>query len=136
MEQANMKEFMVKSLQDEKLKRDDDVTDQNVDQSRTTENDSEQCVHQVRLEEKVETIWLFDTGADERVGAVGEPSLQTTTAKLKGANGQDLGAMGEVQVRGVIGKIRVQFTAVVARDPKRSLLSGTRNSEQRDTRSR
>ena len=33
--------------------------------------------------------------------------------------------MGEVQVRGLIGKIKVQFTAVVARDSKRCLLSGT-----------
>ena len=33
--------------------------------------------------------------------------------------------MGEVQVRGFIGKIIVQFTAVVARDARRRLLSGT-----------
>ena len=35
---------------------------------------------------------------------------------MRGANGQDLGAMGEVQVRGFIGKIKVQF--------RRCLLSG------------
>ena len=33
----------------------------------TTENDSERDVYQVRIEEKVETIWLFDTGTDSHV---------------------------------------------------------------------
>ena len=41
------------------------------------------------------------------------------------ANGQDLGPMGEVQVSGFSGEIKVQFTAVVARDARRCLLSGT-----------
>ena len=86
----------------------------------TTEHDSEQDVHQVRIQEKVETIWLFDTGTDAHVmpkhvlGQLGEPSLQTTRVTLRGASGLDLGAMGVVQVRGFIGKIKVQFTAVVA----------------------
>ena len=44
---------------------------------------------------------------------------------LRGACGQDLGAMGEVQVRGFIGKINFQFTAVVARDARRCPQSGT-----------
>ena len=35
-----MKDFVVKSLMDQKLKQDDDVTYQNVNQSRTTEKDS------------------------------------------------------------------------------------------------
>ena len=39
--QENMKEFMAKSLIDQKLRKDDDVTDQNVSQSRTTDNDPE-----------------------------------------------------------------------------------------------
>ena len=39
--QENMKEFMAKSLIDQKLRQDDDVTDQNVSQSRTTDNDPE-----------------------------------------------------------------------------------------------
>ena len=34
-----MKQFMPKSLMGQKLKQDDDVTDQNVNQSRTTENE-------------------------------------------------------------------------------------------------
>ena len=37
---------------------------------------------------------------------LGEPSLQTTRVTLRGANGQDLGAMGEVQIRGFIEKTR------------------------------
>ena len=51
--------------------------------------------------------------------------LQTTIVTLRGANGQDLGAMGEVQVIGFIGQFKVQFTAVVARDARRCLQSGT-----------
>ena len=84
------------------------MTDQNVNQSRTTENDSEQDVHQVRNQEKVETIWLFDSEADAHVmpkhvwEQLGEPSLQTRRITQRGANGQDLGAMGEAQVRGFI----------------------------------
>ena len=42
-----------------------------------------------------------------------------------GANGQGFGAMGEVHVRGFIGKIKVQFKAVDAQDARRYLLSGT-----------
>ena len=59
-----MKEFVMSSLMDQQLKQDDDVTDQNVNQTRTTENDPEPDVYQVRIQEKVETIWLFDTGND------------------------------------------------------------------------
>ena len=85
----------------------------------------------MRIQEKVEIIWLFNTEADAHVmpkqvwEQSGEPSLQTTRVMLSGANGQNLGAMGEVHVRGFIGKIKVQFTAVVARDVRRCLLSGT-----------
>ena len=95
---------------DRELKQDDDGTDQIVNQSRTTENDSERDVFQVRIQEKVETIWLFDTGADAHVmpkhvlGQLGEPSPQTTRVPLRGAGGLDLGAMGVVQVRSFIGK--------------------------------
>ena len=87
---------------DQKLKQDDDVTG-------TTESDSERDVYQVRIQE---IICLFDTGADAPYGGA-------FTATLRGANGPDLGAMGEVQVRGFIGKIKVQFTAVAARDARR-----------------
>ena len=78
-----------------------------------------------------QTIWLFDTGAEAHVMAkhvweqLGELTLQTTRVTMRGANRQDLGAMGELQVRGVIGQIKVQFTAVVARDARRCPLSGT-----------
>ena len=53
------------------------------------------------------------------------PTLQTTRVTLRGANGQDLGAVGGLYVRSFIGKIKVQFTALVARDARRGLLSGT-----------
>ena len=102
---------MVKSLMDQ-MKQDDGVTDQNVNQSRTTEDDSERDVYQVRIQEKAETIWSFDTGADAHVmpkhvwEQLREPSLQTTKVTLRGATGQDLGAMGEVQVKGFIGKTK------------------------------
>ena len=55
------------SLKDQRLLQDHDVTDQNVNQSRTTEKGSERDVYQVRNQDKVETIWLFDTGADAHV---------------------------------------------------------------------
>ena len=58
---------MVKSMMNQKLKRDVDVTDQSVYQSKTTANGSERDENQVRIQEKVETIWLFDTGADAHV---------------------------------------------------------------------
>ena len=114
--------------QDTKLTQDDGVTYQNVNQSRTEENDSERDVYQVSLQDKVETIWLFDKGVDGHVmpkhvwEQLGEPLLQTTRVMLRGANGQDIGAM---QVRRFVGKTKVQFTAVVARDARRCLLSGT-----------
>ena len=130
---------MVKSLMGRKLKQDDDGTDQIVNQSRTTGKDSERDVYQVRIQEKVETIWLFDRGNDAHVmpkhvlGQLGEPSLQTTRVTLRGASGLDLGAMGVVQIRGFIGKIEVQFTTVVARDARRCLPSGTKLRTQGHT---
>ena len=54
-------------LDGSKLKQDDDMTDKNVNQARTSENDSERDVYQVRTHQKVETIWLFDTRADVHV---------------------------------------------------------------------
>ena len=108
--QEILKEFVMNSLMDQKLKQDDDVTDENVDQSRTAESDSERDAYQVRVQEKVETIWLFDTGAGAHVmpkhvwEQLAEPSLQTTRVTLRGANGQVLGAMGEVQDRGFTWK--------------------------------
>ena len=101
-----------------------------VKQSRTTDNDSERAAYQVKIQENVETTWLFNTGADAHVmpkyvwEQFRAPALQTTRVTLRGANGQDLGAVGELHVRSFIGKIKVQFT-VVARDARRYLLSGT-----------
>ena len=75
---------MVKFQMNHKLKQDDGVTDQSVNQSRTTEGDSEQDVHQVNVQEKVQISWLFDTGADAHVmpknvwEQLREPSLQKT----------------------------------------------------------
>ena len=126
-----MKDLMAKSLMDRKLKLCDRVTEQCVNQSGTAENGSEHAACQVKVQKKVVTIWLFDTGADAHVyaevcvGTVGRICTANKNVTLRGANEQDLGAMGEVQVRGFIGKIRVQFTAVVARDARRCLLSGT-----------
>ena len=99
LQQENMKELMVKSWMNHKLKRDDDVTDQSVDQSRTAEDGSERDVYQVRIQEKVETLWLLDTGADAHVmpkhvsEQSGEPALKRTRVTLRGASGQDFGAM-------------------------------------------
>ena len=98
------------------------MTFQSVNQSRTTEDDSERVAYRVNVQEKVQTTWLFDTGADAHVmpkyvrEQLGEPTLQTTRVTLRGADGQDLGAISDLQVRGFIGKIQVQFTTVVARD--------------------
>ena len=82
---------------------------------------SEHVACQVKIQEKVETTWLFGTGADAHVmpkhvwEQLGELTLQPTSVTLKGANGQDLGAIGEVLVRGFDGRVKVQFKAVVAR---------------------
>ena len=108
------------------------MTEQCVNQSGTAENGSEHATCQVKVQEKVVTTCLFDTGTDAHVmpkcvwEQFGEPTLQTTNVSLRGANGQDLGAMGEVQVGCFIGKIKVQFTAVAARDARRCLLGGTK----------
>ena len=114
-----------------KLKQDDGVTDQCMNQSRTTEDDSERVACQLKVEEKVQTTWLSDTGADAHVmpkyvwEQLGEPTLQTTRVTLRGANGSDLGAIGEVLVRNFQWTKKVQFTAVGARDARRCFLSGT-----------
>ena len=74
----------------QKLKQDDGVTGQSVNQSRTTENDSERAAYQVKVQEKVETTWSVDTGADAHVmpkyvwEQLGGPTLQTTTVTLRG----------------------------------------------------
>ena len=115
----------------QKLYQDDGVKEQCVNQSGTAENGSEHVACQVQALEKVVTTWLVDTGADAHVmlkcvwQQLGEPTLQTITVTLRGADGQDLGATGEVQVRGFIRKVKVQFTAAVARDARRCLLSET-----------
>ena len=46
---------MVKFLMNQKLKQDDGGTDQCVNQSRTTEGDSERVTHEVKVQEKVQT---------------------------------------------------------------------------------
>ena len=85
---------------------------------------SEHGACQVIIQEKVETTLLFGTGADAHVmpgyvgEQLGEPTLQPT-------HEQDLGAVGEVLVRGFTGRVKVQFKAVIARDARRCLLSGT-----------
>ena len=84
------------------------MTEQCVNQSGTAEKGSEHVACQVKVQEKVVTSWLFDTGTDAHVmpkcvwEQFGEPTLQTTNVSLRGATGQDLEAMGEVQVRGFI----------------------------------
>ena len=81
------------------------MTDQSVNRSRTTEEDSERVAYQVKVQEKIQTTWLFDTEADAHVmpkfewEQLGEPTLQTTRETLRGANGQDLGAVGVLPVR-------------------------------------
>ena len=149
LEHGELREFVMSSLMGEKLQQENmkridvEVPDGSKVESRgrcdrtvrisirTVEKGSEHAACQVKVQEKVVTTWLFDTGADAHVmpkcvwEQLGEPALQTTNVTLRGANGQDLGAMVEVQVRGFIGKIKVQFTAVVARDARRCLLSGT-----------
>ena len=99
-----------------------DVTVRSVNESGTAVNCSGHDGGQVKNAGKNVTTWLFDTGADTHVMPkcvwvlLGEPALQTTNVTLRRANGQDLGAMGEVQVRGFVERIKVQFKAVVARD--------------------
>ena len=107
----------------------DAATDQSVSQAKTVLESSEHVACQMKIQEKVETTWLFVTGADAHVmpkwEQLGEPTLQSTSVTLKGAKRQDLGAIGEVLVKGFIGKVKVQFKVVVARDARRCLLSGT-----------
>ena len=62
-----MEEVTVQSPTHQKLKQDDSVTDQSVNQSRTTESDSGGAAYQVKVQEKVEITWLFDTGAGVHV---------------------------------------------------------------------
>ena len=94
---------------------DDVATDQCVNQSKTTDGDPGQVATRVRSQEKLIITWLFDTGADHHVmpkfvwEQLGEPALRPSSVTLRGANGQDLGAMREVRVTGKMGKIRVQF---------------------------
>ena len=122
--------------QDEQQKNQEKVVvdvaiDHSVNQSRTTEDDPEQVAYQVKIQEKVETTCLFDRGADAHVmpncvwEVLGEPVLQTTRVTLRGVNGQDLGAIGELHVRSFTEKTKVRFTTVVARDARRCLLSAT-----------
>ena len=115
LEQEHMKELVAKSLVNQKLNQDDGVTEKCVNQSGTAEKGSKHAACQVKVQEKFVATWLFDTGADAHVmptcvwEQLGEPTLQTTNVTLRGASGQDLGAM----------------VVVVARDARRCLLSGT-----------
>ena len=105
---------MVKFMMINKLKQDGDLTGQSVNQSSTTEDDSERAACEVKVQEKVQTTLLFDTRAHAQVMPqyvwkhLGELALQTIRVTLGGANGQDFGAMGELLVRGFLGKIKVQ----------------------------
>ena len=111
----SMKELVAKFLMDLRWRQAHDVTVKSVNESGTAVNCSDHDAGQVIVQEKVVTSRLFDTGADTHVmpkcvwEQLGEPALQTTNITLRGANGQDLGAMDEVQVRGFIGKIKVHF---------------------------
>ena len=122
LERESMNELIEKSLMDRRLRRADDVTVKSVNESRAVQNCPEHDVGQAIVQEKVVTTWLLDTRAFTHVmpkclwEQLGEPALQTTNVTLRGASGQDLGAMGEVQVRGFIEKRQVQFKTVVARD--------------------
>ena len=80
------------------------------------------CCISRTIQEEVETTWWFDTGAHAHVMPkyVGERTYLT----LRGANGQDLGAMGDLLVRGFMAKTQVQFRVVVARDARRCFLTG------------
>ena len=130
LERESMNELMATSLMDQRLRRADAATVKSVNESGSVQNCSEHDVGQVKVEEKVVTIWLLDTRAVTHVmpkclwEQLGEPALQTTNVTLRGANGQDLGAVGEVQVRDFIEKRQVQFKTVVARDARRCLLRG------------
>ena len=116
------------------MKQDDGVTDRSVNQSRTTEGTSERVAHQVKVQEKFQTNLLFDAGSEAHMipnyvwEQFGEQlTLPTTRVTLRGANGQDRAAMGELLVRGTIEKFKVQFTAVIARDARRCRLSGAQS---------
>ena len=98
---------MVRFKMNQTLRQNNGVTDQSANQPRTTEDDSERAAYEV-------------TGVDAHMmrkdlwEQLGEPTLQTPRVTLRGANGEDLRAMGELLVRCFIGKIKVQSTAVIA----------------------
>ena len=123
-----------------KLKQDDGVTDQCMNQSRTTEDDSERVACQLKVEEKVQTTWLSDTGADAHVmpkyvwEQLGEPTLQTTRVTLRGANGSDLGAIGEVLVRNFSGQRK--FSSQLWVSMTRENVEGEMTADERITHER
>ena len=49
------------------------------------------------------------------MGTVGRANLATNKCHAEKAHGQDFGATGDVLVRGFIGRVKVMFKAVVAR---------------------
>ena len=118
---------------------DDAATCLSVGQEKVVLKSSEHVACQVQIQGKFETTWWFDRGADAHVmpkrvwEQLGESTLQPTSVTLKGTNGQHLGAIGEVLVRGSVGRVKVQFTAVFARDARRCLLSGTQLTAKRYT---
>ena len=124
LEQENMKKIMVKLLTNQKLKPEnlnDVAMDQSVNQLRTAEDDPECVAYQEQYRSEVETTWWFDTGAYAPCDAEVRWRENLT---LRGANGQDLGAMGDLLVRGFMAKTQVQFRVVVARDARQCFLSG------------
>ena len=65
--------------------------------------------------------WLLDTGAGFHVmtegvwKSLGSPPLRSSSARLRGADGNDLDAIGILRVRGFAGPHRFQFDAVGSR---------------------
>ena len=98
LEQQNTKEFRVKLLTHQKLEQ------ENLDEvAMATEDDSERVAYLVKVVEKVETSWLFQT----RAGRPCDAEIRVRTlGRACTANGQDLGAMGELPVRGSMGEIK------------------------------
>ena len=112
---------------------DDAATCLSVGQEKAVLESSEHLACQVQIQGKFETTWWFDRGADAHVmpkhvwEQLGESTLQPTSVTLKGTNGQHLGAIDEVLVRGFIARVQVQFTAMFARAEHNSERSGTRS---------
>ena len=102
--------------------------------AQSVENGSEHDACHVTIQEKAVTTWLFDTDADAHVvpncawEQLGEPMLQTKVLHRAEQMDKTLEPWKKFK-----SKVKVQFTAVVARDARRCLLSGTQISTQGHT---